>query len=285
MHGQRLIYIFLLIVLAVPIVLKSALPPVRMNSAEKLYKVVEDLNPSKGFAFVAVDFGPSTIAENQPQAEVVIEHLFRRKVPVVVFTMYALGERFSIDVPRKVAARLNKELGSEELQYGKDWISLGYRAGSALFLQALAKSDDIVKFLGKDVTGRAIISFERFAQLKSLSDISLVAEFTGLMGLLDGYIQFLQKSDYIPPLVHGCTSITIPETYIYMDSGQLKGSLEGIAGAAWYSKLLKDRSPDRPIDAALILNTSLGVGHLAIIFLIALGNLLYFFGPKAKEAV
>lgn len=269
---RRLIYAFVVLAIALPIMFKLSIPPARMKAADRFYKLVEEL-PTGGYALVSMDFGPSTKAENEPQAEVVLEHLFRKRIPVVVMTQYALAEAFIGELPERIAAKLSKENPGERWDYGKDWITIGFRPGQALFLQALAKSENIAEFLGKDSGGNVIIENPTFKGIKVLQDIKFVGEFTGLVGMLDGYIQFLQKSGYVPAIGHGCTSITIPEAYIYLDSGQLKGLLEGVAGAAWYSELLRKAHPNRALDSALILNTALGVAHLVMIALIVWGNL------------
>ena len=92
--------------------------------------------------------------------------------------------------------------------------------------------------------------------------------------MFDTIIQFFQKGGYRPTLVHGCTSITIPEAYIFLDSGQLKGLLEGIAGAAWYSEILKRHFPASDNTKLLVVNTALSSAHVVLIGLIVLGNLV-----------
>jgi hypothetical protein len=86
-------------------------------------------------------------------------------------------------------------------------------------------------------------------------------------------VQFFQKKGYRPTLVHGCTSITIPEAYIFLDSGQLQGLLEGIAGAAWYSEVLKKNFPQSDNTKLLVTNTALSAAHIMIILLIVAGNI------------
>ena len=121
-----------------------------------------------------------------------------------------------------------------------------------------------------------------FKGVKTLDNIALLGEFTGLVGVFDRYIQFFQKKEYRPKFVHGCTSITIPEAYIYLDSQQLDGLLEGIAGAAWYSDLLKQHYPKREPDRSSAINTMLGIAHLIIIFFIIVGNLGMLLGQKMQ---
>lgn len=281
---RRIIYLAVILALSVPLLIQKALPPARMESAEKVYHLIESLPvglPDQ-YALIAADFGPGTQAENQPQAEVVVEHLMRRRIPIIVMTRYALGERFAVELAGRVAKRLEVELPGEKWVYGEDWITLGFKPSGGLFVQAFAQSENLIEYLAKDFSGNPLSSFPRFSQLKTLKNIGFVAEFTGLTGMLGDYIQYLQRADYVPPLVHGCTSITIPEAYIYIDSGQLRGALEGIAGAAWYSELLKDVHPGREVDDALLINTALGVAHLAIIALVILGNVVAFLSRRTS---
>jgi hypothetical protein len=104
----------------------------------------------------------------------------------------------------------------------------------------------------------------------------MLLQLSSLVGTLDSFLQFFQTESYRPQFVHGCTSITIPQAFIYLDSGQLVGLLEGVAGAAWYSKLLSEKYVGREKDSSVLLNTSLGVAHLVIIFFVVLGNLIAF---------
>jgi hypothetical protein len=83
--------------------------------------------------------------------------------------------------------------------------------------------------------------------------------------------------------VHGCTSITIPEAYIFLDSGQLNGLLEGIAGAAWYSEVLKKHYPATENRDLLVTNTALSTAHLVLIGLIVLGNVIPLFARLRRK--
>ncbi len=277
--------VFALVFLALFIPLKSGLSihPARMASAEKFFKIVDELKINPGeIAMVALDMGPNTTAENRPQVEVAVEHLMRKRIPLAMISLYSQAEPFLNTVPEKVAARLMLEQPGERWEYGRDWVNLGFRPNGMLFLQALSKSEDIVGYLEKDAKGNSLKDLPAIKSVKKLSQIKLLAQFTGLLGMFDAYIQFFQNAEYRPVFVHGCTSITIPEAFIYMDSGQLSGLFEGLAGAAWYSVLLKERYPQRAPDAALRINTGLGVAHLVIIGLIILGNLGMLWGRRRR---
>jgi len=271
---RRVIYLFVFLALSWPLLKGFSIKPARMKSADKFYEIVDQTKsePNK-FAFISFDFGPSTKAENGPQAEVVVEHLMRRRVPVVLFTQYIQADPFLKSIPLKIKAALEAEMPGQKWIYGKDWINLGFRPGSGLLIQSIPKSTNLADLFGVDAFSTPLKEFALFKKPKTLKNISLLGQFTGLVGLFDSYVQFFQTTDYKPVFGHGCTSITIPEAYIYLDSGQLQGLQEGIAGAAWYSKRLTDAYPNRKPDNAILINTGLGIAHLLLIFLIILGNI------------
>lgn len=280
---RRIIYLLVLLALALPLLQGFSVPPARMEGAEKVFNVVEQVQVAADeVAFVALDFGPGTAAESLPQAEVVVEHLMRRRIPIVFFSMYVLAEPFLESVPQRVVERLMKEMPEERWEYGKDWVNIGYRSGGYLILQSIPKSENLVELFKKDARGNALTDFPITRNLKTLNQIRVLAEFTGLMGVLDTYVQFFQKKDYKPNFVHGCTSIVIPEAFVYLDSGQIMGLLEGIAGAAWYSQLLQQKILERQPDKSQVINTGLGVAHLVIIALIILGNVGALFVARRK---
>ena len=289
--SSRFVYLIILASMLIPLIGQVSMSPARSVSAERTYSVIESLSKDsaapeeKKYALVFIDYGPGTQAENAPQAEVIIEHLFRMHIPVVVITTYALSEQLSVTAPEKVAARLQKESAALSYEYGKDWIVLGFRPGRDLFLQGLSQSKELATFLGDDVKGRKVAEYADFAQLHSLKNVDFVAEFTGLVGFLSSYIQYLIRKDIPITLIHGCTSISIPETYIYTDSGQLAGTLEGISGAAAYAALLSKRFPARAVDDAIRINSALGFSQLAILLLILFGNVQDIFKKKKQGEV
>ena len=280
---RRIIFLFVLCALTIPLVLGYSLTPARMDSAERLYEAIDTLEVKPGeIAFVGLDYGPNTIAENGSQAEVVVEHLMRKRVPVAFFSLYALAEPFLNSVPEGVARRLSLEKPGEKWEYGKDWVNLGYNPGGALILQAIPKSENLVELFKKDARGNSLSDIPLFREVKRLEKIRFLGEFTGLTGVFSPYVQFFKNRDYHPIFGHGCTSITIPEAFIYLDSGQLQGLLEGIAGAAWYSELLNRKNPGRKPDSSAVINTGLGVAHLIIILLIVIGNVGSFIMSRKR---
>lgn len=271
---RRIIFLLVALSLALPIRFSASLAPAPMSTADEFYRTIEELETGDGrLVLVSADFGPGTMAENRPQTAVAIEHLMRRRIPFAMISMYAQAEPFLRDIPRTVAAQLAEETG-EQWEYGVDWVNFGYRPGYTLMIQGLAKTENIAEYLKTDANSVPLEELPIMKSVHTIRDIALLLEFTGLVGVFNTWVQYFNSGGYTPPFLHGCTSITIPEAYIYYSSGQVRGFFEGIAGAAWYETLLSKTYPSRPAhDIAIAVNTGLSYAQLVIIFLIVLGNI------------
>jgi hypothetical protein len=77
-------------------------------------------------------------------------------------------------------------------------------------------------------------------------------------------------------MVSGSTAVQSPEIYPYLQSGQVLGLLGGMAGAAEYEKTTGVLGPaTKGMDAQ-------SSAHVFIMFMILLGNAIYFSRRGAK---
>jgi hypothetical protein len=271
---RRFIYFLILISLSIPLLSDFVLPPAEMKTAEDSYSVIESLQPAPNkLVLVSLDWGPSTSAENAPQTQTLLEHLMRKRIPFAVITTYAYAAPFLESVPLAVANKLLQEEPNQRWEYGKDWVNLGFQPGGAIVVQSIAKASDLKEVLKTDAKGTELSEIPCMKDIKTIRDIALLAQITGLVGTFNTWIQFFQAEGYRPDVIHGCTSITIPEAYIYYVTGQIRGLYEGVAGAAWYDSLLSKRYPNRVPTEAPKINTSLATAHLVILGLIIVGNI------------
>lgn len=284
---RRVIFVLVALSLAVPITYGASLTPAPMETADEFYRVIKELEVTDSqIVLVAADFGPGTMAENRPQTMLAIEHLMRRRIPFAMISMYAQAEPFLREIPRTVAEQLQEETG-EKWEYGVDWVNFGYRPGYTFMIQSLAKAENIAAYLATDANSVPLKELPIMNSVGGIKDIALFMEFTGLVGVFNIWLQYFNADGYTPPFLYGCTSITIPEAYIYYSSKQILGFFEGVAGAAWYETLLGQNFITRPKhETAIRINTGLSYAQLVIIALIALGNigvLAKVFSAKGKE--
>ncbi len=275
---RRIIYILVAVSVAVPLIFNVSLRPAPMATADAFFTAVERLEPGK-IVLISADFGPGTLAENRPQAELAIEHLMRKRIGFAMISVYALASPFLRQLPEDVAARLEREMPGQKWEYGKDWINLGFQPGGMIAIQGIAKAEDMRVFLKTDANNIPLEDLPLMKDVKSIKDISLLMQFTGLLGVFNAWVQYFQG----PLFLHGCTSVTIPEAFIYFSSKQIAGFFEGIAGAAWYEVMLSERFPQRgSYNVALRVNTGLSFAHLVVLAFIVLGNAGLLFGRRKE---
>jgi hypothetical protein len=135
----------------------------------------------------------------------------------------------------------------------------------AILVKGIAS--DIPGNIKEDAHKTPIGQIELMEGVKDASSIDLVCEFTGLVGLLEMWIQYFQVSGVRPDFVHGCTAVSGPSNYTFLDSGQITGLLVGMLGAAEYEQILE--SPGRGLKGM----TAQTAAHLLIIVLIVVGNI------------
>ena len=282
---QRLIYLFVAVALSVPLILDVKLTPAQMTSADAFYLELDKLERKEGnLVLIAADWGPTTKAENQPQTATAIEHLMRKRIPFALISLIPLAEPFLRTLPKEIAERLERESSTgERWKYGVDWVNWGFQPDSVRMIEALAKASDISSHLKADSNGTPLEDLPVMKGVKDIRNISMLLEFTGSIGAFNAWLQFFQAKDYRPPILHGCTSVTIPEAFIYFSSGQIVGLHEGIAGAAWYEELLTKKYPGREIGEAIKINTGVSFAQLIILLFILLGNLSVFYHKIAKR--
>jgi hypothetical protein len=253
---RRYLYGMLLLIVAIGLLVPIPLPLAVGPQARGFYESVEKADPSK-IAIVSTLWSASTQGENRPQTRVILEHLMRRKLR---FALIAFGDPQSTILAQEIAEELAREYRYE---YGKDWINLGYRADIAGTLKGIVR--DLGETLKQDsIRKRPLAQFEVMRGVRNIRDVGLIAEvsasgnYLSWLGLVVGSTE--------APFCYAPTSVMAPELYTYLDSGQMKGMLFGIKGAAEYERLLGIRGftsrAITPVSLALVL----------LFVLIGLGN-------------
>lgn len=253
---RRIIYLMVLVALAVPLLVPMELPVFISPEAKGVYEAVKAI-PDGKIAMVAPNWQAATEGENGPQTRATIRMLFEEDKPFAICALDPIGP----DLAQGIAEEEAKELGKV---YGRDWVNWGYTAGAAVTtLTGLAK--DIRGFIKTDTEGTPLEDVPVMEGVHDIRDIALIAEFTG-SGTLDAYLQRIQGV-YGTPMVQGCTAVVSPEQYPYLQSGQLKGLLSGIRGAAELETLIDFEGEGRTF------MTSQSLAHLLIMALIIVGNI------------
>lgn len=251
-------------------------PPVR-----QIYDKIESLGPDD-VVVLSYDFGPTTGAENDPMSDAVLRHCFLRDVKVVALALYPLGGLIAVN---SSTARVVAEF--PDRQYGVDYVNLGYKDGGQATMKLLAE-DFSAAFPG-DTNGTPLSELPLMQRVKGARDAQFAVSIA--TGIIGEWWANLINAQYGLPVAVGCTAVSAPKYYAYLEAGQMLGLIGGLKGASEYEQLLKDNYPQtRETYANPLLQTaSKGmdvqtIDHLIIIAFIVIGNIAFFASRRTKQA-
>jgi hypothetical protein len=266
---RRYMYLLLVVVIILPLVARINLPVVVSPAVKGAYEAVERI-PSDKIAVISVIWSSGTIAENRPQTEALIRHMFMRGKKFAIVAFDPQGSELAFQSAQRIAEEMDKK-------YGVDWVHWGYKPSANLIPMLQSLPRDVHKAIGKDYFGTPVGNIPMMKTVRTIRDIGLIADVTP-SATLEIWIAFIY-GQYRTPLIYAPTAVMAPEGFNPLDAGQIKGMLTGMKGAAEYERLL-GRS-DFATRAAGALSTS----HMLIIVLIILGNIGYISSRRRRDMV
>lgn len=264
---RRIVYLILFVVVSFPLLSPVGLPLTITRETQSIYDYIEKLPPGSVVA-VSFDYGPSSYAEQHPQAVAVMNHLMMK--PGVKIVCLAFWEQGPV-----LCEELLNSIDTRGKKYGEDFVDLGYVAGGETAMSAFA--GDIHKTFPVDYRNNPIASLPMMANVKTAKDISFL--FTIAAGS-PGIPEFARQvqGPFKTPFAGGLVAISVPITMPYVQSGQMLGLLAGLRGAAEYEKLLDMKGK------GTIGMDAVSFSHLVVMAFIIVANVAYFSGRKKEGA-
>ena len=252
---RRIIFIFIGLGTAVPLLLPVNLPITVTPRVEATYRTIDDL-PAGSRVLISMDYEPDTMAELYPMSIAVMRHCFRKNLKVIGMTLYPAG-------PGLVEPAMRTAAEAEGKTRNVDYAFLGYKSGFQTVMIGLGES--IRQQYPVDFYRTPLDSIPVMRGVDSYAQIDLVVTLTA-SSAADYWIQFA-ATRYRKPLLLGATAVMATDYYPYLSSGQLLGLVGGMKGAAEYERRM-DLFGDarRGMDAQSLV-------HVIIAILVILGNL------------
>jgi len=263
-------WIFLAVALAVlfPLMFPLRIPLQTSASTQAYYDRIEAL-PEGSIVLMSCDYDPGSKAELYPMTEATVRHVFRKNLRMVVFSLWPAGP----PMVELALQKVNAERGNDKKE-GIDYVNLGYKDGREAVIVEIGRS--IRNAFPTDYHGKPIAEIPLMQGVENYSSFPLFANISvGYPGTKE-YVQYAQSRFNIT-MISGAGAVSVPEFSAYMQTGQLKGMLSGIAGCAEYEQLLNHPA------LALTFMDAQSAGHVLIVFMIVLGNVIYFLTRKKKE--
>lgn len=257
---RRYIFVIIAVVVMLPLFYPLGLPIRATESSRTVYEAIENLAPNSK-VLISFEYGPSTKPEIHPMTVAVLRHLFRNNQKVYVTCLWPDGQFMALEALQDIA---EDEL---HMKYGEDYVLLGFRPGNEAVVKGIVS--DLRKLYTVDAHGTLIDDIPMMDGMNNFSDFDfLFTASAGYPGTVE-WVQYAADPTGVP-MSTGTTSIQVNEVMPYVQSGQIKGILAGMPGAAEYESLIgKPGIGTSGMDAQ-------SIAHLVIVLFIVFGNISYF---------
>lgn len=264
---RRWIFIIIALVVLLPLFFPIGLPIRPTDSTQTAYDAMDNLDPGSK-VLVSCEYGPSTKPEVHPMVYAVLRHLFKNGHKVYITCLWPDGQFMAEEAIEEIAEQ------EFNLTYGKDYVLLGFRPGNEAVVKGIVSN--IRKLYSTDARGTLTDKIPMMEGINQLVDFDFI--FTASAGY-PGTVEWVQygADPTGVPMSTGVTSIQVNEVMPYVQSGQVKGILAGMPGAAEYEKLVGVPGIGTSgMDAQ-------SIAHLVIVLFIIFGNVAFFIERQRQK--
>ena len=262
---RRWLFLMMGLLVAGPLVFPAGLP-LTVSPPVRAFNDAIDKLPNGSTILMSCDYDPSARPEMVPMTKTAFRHLLGKDCKVVVTVLWNAG-------PGLVEATLNdvaKEFPAKK--YGVDWVNLGYKAGDDAVMVLMGQG--IKSAFPRDYHGTPTDQIPIMRNVRDYSSFPMLVNISAGFPGTKEWVQQVQSRFHLP-MVSGCTAVSAPEYYPYLQSGQLEGLLGGMAGAAEYEKVRGEKgSATKGMDAQ-------SLAHIFVALCIVLGNVVQWAKRRA----
>ena len=269
---RRIIFLFIFIGVTVPLVIPLGFKMETSENVRMVYDLVEQTAGARHNKkiLVSFDYDPGSKPELQPMARAIIHHALSHDLQVICVAMWPMGVKMCQDV----FASLEPDF--PDLEYGKDWVNMGYKAGGMVTMQKMGKN--IRDVYPTDITGVPIDELPIMNGVeKNFDGIAFVCSISaGVPGIKEWVM--VAHDTYHIPTTGGTTAVSAPSILPYVnEQKQLNGLLGGMKAAAEYELLIN--TPGQATSGM----DALSIAHLIIIIFIVIANVNYHLAKKKER--
>jgi hypothetical protein len=269
---RRWIFLFLVVVCVGTYIIPFDVKINPEPEVTSIYTAIDTLSPGE-IVLVAIDYDPNNLAELHPMTYALIEHCWRREVKVIVTSLSQNGPGMADQALRDISDSLlvTKSYNGETFEgrnivNGEDFCFLGYKPYFALII--LGMGQDFRLPFPNDYYGTPLDSIPMMKGVINYDQVACVVDLSG--GNITDYWISYGQGRFNFDLYLGLTGVMTAQYYPFLGSGQVKGIMGGLLGAAQYEQLADNAG--RAKDGMKIQLFA----HIVIILFIIMGNIGYF---------
>jgi hypothetical protein len=266
---RRWIFLTMALLVLIPLVFPLSLPLSVSPPVQGFYDAVAKV-PNGSTVLMSCDYDPASKPELVPMTRTALRQLWDKDCKIVVTVLWDGGPGLVDNELRTVAA----EYQGKKV-YGVDYVNLGYKEGREDVMVLMGQG--IANAFPRDYRGNETRSLPLMRRVRDYSSFPLLVNISAGYPGTKEWVQQVQSRFHLP-MVSGCTAVSAPEYYPYLQSGQLLGLLGGMAGAAEYEKARNEKgAATRGMDAQ-------SMAHVFVAIMILLGNVVQWTRRKGGPA-
>ena len=261
---RRWIFIFILLGVAIPLLIPFGFKIEVSRNVQMVYDLVESTQAGDRI-LLSFDYDPASKPEIQPAAEAIIRHAIEKNLRIVCLALWPMGVNLANEIYEKL---------SDDLEYGVNFINLGYTAGGMVAIQSMGRN--FLDVFPTDANGDNINNFQIMQGVVNYDDFKFVASFsTGVPGMREWIM--VAGDSYGLPVTGSTTAVSTPGFLPYInEQRQLVGLIGGLKAAAEYELLIQvPGTATSGMDAQ-------SIAHLIIIVFIIIGNITWYLKRRKK---
>ena len=284
---RRIIFLLIGLSVLIPLINPNLidLPLGQDRNTKVVYDSISELQENDKI-LISFAYGASTKPEVHPMAIALLNQLFSKGVKVYIVSLWPESPIMAQQAISEV-----KKSNVFNIEDGIDYVMFDYKVGGFVVIKGIA--DNFRDLYQQDYNGKSIDVLDIMHGVYSVKDFDFVFDFSaGVPGNAE-WVQYACDPKNVP-LSSGCTSIMVTDAIPYVESGQLKGILAGMPGAAEYEKMVYDymiveqQNNNLNINKEVVIKkgkayarmSAQSVAHLLMVIFIIIGNLAYYYSRK-----
>jgi len=277
--NRKIIYLVLAIVIVIPLIFPSPQKVRVMAPVEKLFNAVDTIHEDKAL-IINFEYDPQSQPEVEPMGLAVLRHAFKRRIKVLVMSLYVQPLGLAKSALDQVVGEINAESKSnpDSIIYGRDFVFLGWQPG--FYIPILGMGESITNVYKTDYYGNKTDTLTLMKQTKNYNNVELLVSLA--VSDIPIYWVAYAQNRFGLQVGAGVTAVSAGDFYPYYQSGQFTGLMVGMKGGAEYEELLATRLNIHKRRKAGETLSSITFAHLTIILLIVIGNVGFFIKRRKR---
>lgn len=280
---RRWIFLLMFWAVLVPIyfvgVTGRTFPEIPSALAQTTFDEIDHLHAGDP-VLLSFDYDPGSEGELGPMATAFVKHCAEKKLKMYIMALWPIGSQMADGVIDNVL-----KADFPNLVYGRDYVNLGFKSGNEGVIKTIVTN--LRELYTTDSRGTAVQDIPMMQGIQNIQQMKLIINISAGYPGTKEWVQYavVPYPDRIR-LIAGNTGVQAAQMYPYVPR-QLPGLLGAIKGAAEYEKLVVDKyggpHPDPKYLEALRRMGPQLVGHLLVILLIIVANVLYFMDRRRES--